>query len=114
MVLDSRHAYPDTFECFCPNHFLVSGWLLRRGLKYLLPKRRPMDNMSAGWDRPQEDEFALCYLGVPSPYLTIAFPNRRPQHEVYLDLKSVSPEGLARWKGSLLRFLNGRIASDAV
>jgi hypothetical protein len=35
-----------------------------------------MDNMAAGWDRPQEDEFALCMLGMQSPYLKIAFPNR--------------------------------------
>ena len=38
-----------------------------------------MDNMAAGWDHPQEDEFALCNMGVPSPYLTIIFPNRPPQ-----------------------------------
>ena len=44
-----------------------------------------MDNMAAGWDRPQEDEFALCNLGLPSPYLTIAFPNRPPQNQDYLD-----------------------------
>jgi hypothetical protein len=64
-----------------------------------------MDNMAAGFDRPQEDEFALCMLGQPSPYLTVAFPNRPPQHQEYLDLEGVPPRALASWKKTFYRFL---------
>jgi hypothetical protein len=64
-----------------------------------------MDNMPAGWDRPQEEEFALCNLGVPSPYLTIAFPNHGPQYEEYLTLDGLGPAELDRWKKALLTFL---------
>ena len=74
-----------------PNHFLVSGWLLRPLLWLLLPKRRPMDNMEFGWDRPQEDEFALCSMGEGTPYRTIAFPNRPPQDQEYFDLERLTP-----------------------
>lgn len=105
MALDPRHTYPDTYACFAANHFLVSAWLLRPCLGFLLPARRPMDNMEAGWDRPQEDEFALCNMGVRSSYLGLAFPNRPPQDQEYLDLEEVSPQALARWKRSLLWFL---------
>jgi hypothetical protein len=105
LVLDARHTYPDTYDCFAPNHFLISGWFARPTLSLLMPKRRPMDNMEAGWDRPQEDEFALCCLGVPSPYLTLAFPNHPPQYQEYLDLESVSPQGRKRWKRGLRWFL---------
>jgi hypothetical protein len=70
-----------------------------------MPDRRPMDNMAAGWDRPQEDEFALCNLGVPSPYLTIAFPNRPPQFPEYLDLEGLPPAALARWKQAFVGYL---------
>ena len=52
LVLDPRHAYPDTYACFCPNHFLISGRLIPWCLKYLMPARRPMDNMPMGWDCP--------------------------------------------------------------
>ncbi|MGC3971168.1 MAG: sulfotransferase [Pirellulales bacterium] len=69
-----------------------------------MPSRRPMDNMPMGWDRPQEDEFALCNLGIPSPYLTIAFPNRPPAYEEYLTL-DVSEAERTRWKNALHRFL---------
>jgi hypothetical protein len=83
----------------------MSEWFASRFLKFLLPARRPMDNMPAGWDRPQEDEWALCNLGVPSPYLTVAFPNHSPQYPEYLTLEGVPPQELKRWKKALHRFL---------
>jgi hypothetical protein len=105
LILDERHNYPTTFQCFCPNHFLLTGGVLPRLLRFLLPSRRPMDNMAAGWDRPQEDEFALCMLGQPSPYLTIAFPNHPPQDQDAFDLEALPPRVLAGWKDTFLRFL---------
>ncbi|MGW8257800.1 MAG: sulfotransferase family protein, partial [Thermoguttaceae bacterium] len=105
LVLDSRHTFPDTYACFAPNHFLVSSWFFKPMLKFLLPSRRPMDNMAAGWDRPQEDEFALCNMGAPSPYLTAVFPNRPPQDQEYLDFQGLDTKGLHRWKSKLLWFL---------
>jgi omega-hydroxy-beta-dihydromenaquinone-9 sulfotransferase len=104
-VLDERHTYPDTYASFAPNHFLVSGWFFKPLLKILLPARRPMDNMAAGWDCPQEDEFALCNMGMRSPYLTFAFPNRPPQDQQYLDFEGVAPLQVARWKAALHWFL---------
>jgi omega-hydroxy-beta-dihydromenaquinone-9 sulfotransferase len=105
LVLDPRHTYPDTYACFAPNHFLISAWLFKPLLKILLPSRRPMDNMAAGWNRPQEDEFAMCNMGVRSPYLTIAFPNRPPQDQEYLDLEGLPLEAVDRWKSKLFWFL---------
>jgi hypothetical protein len=55
--------------------------------------------MAAGWDRPQEDEFALANLGVPSPYLAWAFPHHGPVNDEYLDERVV-----ASAKPRLLRF----------
>jgi hypothetical protein len=105
LVLDPRHAYPDTYACFCPNHFLISRWAIPWWLKYLMPAHRPMDNMPMGWDKPQEDEFALLCTGVPSPYLNFAFPNRQAGYAEYLDMQGLTPRQLARWKRGLLWFL---------
>jgi omega-hydroxy-beta-dihydromenaquinone-9 sulfotransferase len=60
--------------------------------------------MQMGWDRPQEDEFALCNLGIPSPYATMAFP-RRPQFPEYMDLEQISPSERRRWQRALLSLL---------
>ena len=54
-----------------------------------------MDHVKTGFDRPQEDEFALCMLGQPSPYTAIAFPNNPPRDHAYLDLEGVPPRALA-------------------
>jgi hypothetical protein len=105
LTLDERHSYPTTYECLEPNHFLLTERLVTRWLRFLMPSHRPMDNMAAGFTRPQEDEFALCMMGQPSPYLTIAFPNRPPQYQQYLDLEGISPRALGRWKRAFRRFL---------
>ena len=63
MIRDERFGYPTTYECMDPNHFLLTEGLFTRWLNFLVPTHRPMDNMKAGFDRPQEDEFALCMLG---------------------------------------------------
>lgn len=104
LVLDARYTYPTTYECLAPNHFLASAGVLTK-FNFLLPGKRPMDNMVAGWDRPQEDEFALCNMGVPSPYLTMAFPNRPPQYSEYLTLEDVDAAARERWKSALRWFL---------
>jgi hypothetical protein len=105
LIRDEQHTYPTAYECFEPNHFLLTEKLLTRCLWFLAPARRPMDNMAFGWDRPQEDEFALCMLGLPSPYLTLAFPNNGFAYPEYLDLEGVPPRALQRWKQTFHRFL---------
>jgi omega-hydroxy-beta-dihydromenaquinone-9 sulfotransferase len=104
LVQDERFGSPTTYECFSPNDFLVTEPVVTR-MWFLLPSRRPMDNMKMAWDRPQEDEFALCLLGARSPYRTIAFPNHAPDDENYLDFQGVSPRGVRRWQRHLERFL---------
>jgi len=105
MTLDQRFAVPTTYECFAPNHFLLTEWFVSRYLGIFVPKQRPTDNVSAGWDRPQEDEFALCNLGAPSPYLRMAFPANPPICSEYLDMEGISPADLERWKQKLLWFV---------
>jgi hypothetical protein len=105
LILDERHTYPNTYQCLEPNHFLLTEGLFKRWFRFLMPSHRPMDNMPTGWERPQEDEFALCMMGQPSPYLTIAFPNHPPQDQAALDLDGLSPRLCQGWKNAFLRFL---------
>jgi len=105
MVLDERFTSPNSYQCFAPHHFVVTSWFAYRFLKFLIPSKRPMDNMVMGWRRPQEDEFAMANLGLPSTYRDITFPNGRPHDPEYLTLEGVPPEDLERWKKSLWTFL---------
>jgi hypothetical protein len=105
LIRDARFGFPDMQDCFNPNHALLTGGFFKRYMRFLLPSKRPMDNMHMGWERPQEDEFALALLGLPSTYTDFAFPRRPPMHPGALDLSGLSPSQLARWKRVFVRFL---------
>ncbi len=105
LSIDERHSFPNTYQCLFPNHFLLTEWLGTRFFGFLIPSQRAMDNMPQGWEHPQEDEFALCNLGVPSPYLTMAFPNHPAQCPEYFDLEGISAQARELWKYKYSRFL---------
>jgi len=104
LVQDERFAYPTTFDCFAPKSSLLTAWFVRRWLKPIHPKQRPMDNMGDGIDFPHEDEFAMCSMGLGSAYSQEAFPNR-PQAEEFIDFEGVASGAVERWKAGLRRFL---------
>src|SRR3972149_2660231 len=52
LILDERHTYPNTYECFAPLHFVWTEWFIPPLLRRLLPSTRPLDLMEAGWGRP--------------------------------------------------------------
>jgi omega-hydroxy-beta-dihydromenaquinone-9 sulfotransferase len=105
LAMDPRHRCPTTYESLCPNHFLVSERFVRRWLWFILPRTRPMDNVRLSFDRPQEDEAALCNRGVPSPFATVAFPNRPPQCPRYASLEGLSEPELASWGHAFRSFM---------
>ncbi|HMF19815.1 MAG TPA: sulfotransferase [Gemmataceae bacterium] len=105
LACDPRHAFPTTYECFAPHHFLITRSWWPQLFGWLMPRHRPMDNVAVGWERPQEDEFALCMLGEPSPYARTAFPNRLPDATDAADPRSLSPPALRRWKHTFYRLI---------
>lgn len=107
LSVDERFASPTTYQCFAANHFLLTESVVTRLLWFLIPSKRPMDNVAAGWHEPQEDEFALCSMGVDSPYLRMAFPNEEDQSTRlnYLDMKGLTPDEMYSWQTSLYDFL---------
>jgi len=105
LIRDDRFSYPDTYACLEPNHTLLTEAAIKTYLPFLMPKKRPMDNMAAGWERPQEDEFALCMMGLPTTYTDFAFPNHPPLSPGALDLSGLTPPQLATWKRVFRRYL---------
>jgi hypothetical protein len=106
LMMDPRHTCPNTYQTMAPHHFLWTEWFLPSLIRWALPKKRPMDAMNAGWDRPQEDEFALVNLGMPSPYLVWAFPNHGPVADEYLDLRNLTEDERERWKRTWRDFVH--------
>ena len=99
LMLDDRFCCPSTYQCFAPGHFLLTEAFLTTALAWIMPSKRPMDNVAAGWHRPQEDEFWLVNMGAASPYRRMAFPNTMPAEQ--------QP---STWKHSqLMRSTNGNL-----
>ncbi len=105
MMLDDRFCCPNTYQCFAPGHFLLTEAPLTAALSWMMPAKRPMDDVAAGWDRPQEDEFALANMGAPSPYRRMAFPVTSSDRPEALDVSRLPPADLERWRRTLRRFL---------
>jgi len=101
---DPRLAYPTTYECFFPHHFLLTERTLPKVFKILLPKKRPQDDVPVGFDRPQEEEFALMMLGQGSPYMTMAWPRFGPADSDYLDFEGVPETERKRWADAFMWF----------
>ncbi len=112
LILDERHTSPTTLQCFEPCNFLLTEHLFKKYGSILLPDKRPMDNMAAGWDRPQEDEFALALLGLPSTYTDFAFPNNPSIHPGSLDLSGLTPRQYETWKRTFYRFIQSVAYKD--
>jgi omega-hydroxy-beta-dihydromenaquinone-9 sulfotransferase len=105
MHLDERFVSPTTYQCFAPHHCLLTEWWMRKLGWWLMPKQRPMDNMAAGWSRPQEDEFALLTLGAPTPYLRMAFPNEEPPYREFLDMRGCSEADRTKFERAIVHFV---------
>ena len=105
LTLDQRFAFPSNFDAFIPHHFLLSRFFLYPLVKMLMPSMRPMDNMSLGVASPQEDDFALCALGAPTPYRRIAFPNRSHRDHLLLNLANADADQLAELELAMQSFL---------
>ena len=102
--VDPNLAYPTTYECFFPHHFLLTEGHLDKVMKVLLPKKRPQDDVPVGFDRPQEEEFAMMMLGEGTPYLTHAWPRFGPADTEYLDFKGVPEPEQKKWADAYMWF----------
>jgi omega-hydroxy-beta-dihydromenaquinone-9 sulfotransferase len=105
MSLDPQVTFPNLYQCVNPGHFLLTERILAPLTKSFLPKTRPMDNITAGWDEPQEEDIALALDCLISPYLMTAFSDRREVYERYFDPRDMTESERTRWKQSFLRLL---------
>ena len=102
---DERLASPSNYQVYATNHFLLTEHIAENYLRFLLPAKRPMDNVTLKWESPQEDEWARITMGLPSPYLRCAFSAEAVAYANYLNLDGLSAEHLDAWKQGFHKFL---------
>jgi hypothetical protein len=71
---DKKAGYTTTLQTVFPLCLLTQKWWLGPVFNYLVPDKRPFDNVSMNMDFPQEEEFALSNLQPHSVYNFFVFP----------------------------------------
>lgn len=111
LAQDERFAYPTTYACMNPQHFLLTerGALELSGVRRV---ERPMDGMQVSTVSPQEDEFALLCLGARSPYEAALFPAAFARAMRTTRWDTLDADEQQQWMELTSRFL-GQLASRA-
>jgi hypothetical protein len=105
-ALDSdQFAHANTYQVVNPHTFLTTETVNTRRFAWMVPDRRPMDNMALSFEAPQEDEFAPCLMSLRSLYLGISFPRQERHYERYLTFRGVAREEVEAWKEAFRWFL---------
>jgi hypothetical protein len=106
LALDSdQFAFANTYQVVNPHTFLSTEAVNTRRFAWMVPDKRPMDNMELSFEAPQEDEFAPCLMTRLSLYLGISFPRREEHYGRYLTFRGVPREEVDAWKEAFLWFL---------
>ena len=105
LTVDERFAFANNYQALFPHSFLSTETTASRLMGFLMPKRRPMDNVEWNLRSPQEDEFALCIASGKSPCMGWVFPQRQEHYDRYLTFQGVSKEEVVSWQEALLLFL---------
>ncbi|HUF61383.1 MAG TPA: cytochrome P450 [Verrucomicrobiales bacterium] len=100
-----RFAYANTYQVVNPYTFLCTERVHTRRFAWMLPDRRPMDNMALSFAAPQEDEFAPCLMTLRSLYLGISFPRREEHYLRCLSFRDAPQAEVERWKSAFTWFL---------
>jgi omega-hydroxy-beta-dihydromenaquinone-9 sulfotransferase len=101
LARDARLAAPTSYETLYPHTFLTT---MRTGaalVDWMIPDKRPQDNVRMGMHEPQEDEFGLNCVTQLSPLLGLAFPRHAAHYDRFLTFRDMSAADIARWQATL-------------
>lgn len=102
---DVNFAFPNTYQVVNPHTFLTTEEANTRRFSWMIPDKRPMDNMALSFESPQEDEFAPLLISLLSPYLGVSFPREESHYQRYLTFDDVSRKEIELWMESFRWFL---------
>lgn len=105
MAQDSRQfQFANTYQVVNPYTFLTTEGLMTRLFGWMVPPKRPMDNMALAFSSPQEDEFAPLLMTLKSVYLGISFAQSPHDYEKYLTFREAPRAEVEEWKAAFMHF----------
>ncbi len=92
---DRHFGYNTTYQTVFPHLMMFGRAFFKKNMAWLMPDKRPTDNMELSVDLPQEEEFALANMMPYTYYNFWFFPKYMHEYcDRYLTFERITPEEL--------------------
>ena len=103
---DKHFGYNTTYQTVFPNLMLFGQSFFKKNMSFLMPDKRPTDNMELKVDLPQEEEFALANMMPYTYYNFWFFPQQMLDYcDKYLLFDTIPEEERQVFKDTFLKLI---------
>ena len=103
---DDNFCYTTTYQTVFPHLMMFGQPFFKKTMGWLMPNKRPTDNMELAPDLPQEEEFALSNMMPYSFYDFWFFPQKWQEYcDKYLTFEDITKEELQVFKETFLKLM---------
>ena len=106
MCKNPKYGYLTYYQGFLPTIALIGGTVVRRTLSFLIPKKRPQDNIEIASDLPHEEENSISNFSRFSASHSFFFPKDESFYNKYALLKGITQREYHKWKQSYQRMVD--------
>lgn len=103
---DKHFGYTTTYQTVFPHMMMWGQPMFKKTMAWLMPDKRPTDNMELSVDLPQEEEFALSNM-MPCSYYNFWFlpQNMLEYCDRFLTMKTATPEEHRMFRETFLKLI---------
>lgn len=99
LAQDKHFGYTTTYQTVFPHLMMFGQSMFKKTMGWLMPDKRPTDNMELAPDLPQEEEFSLSNMMPYTYYDFWFFPERMLEYcDRFLTFEKVTEEELKKFK----------------
>lgn len=103
---DKRFGYCTTYQTVFPHLMMFGQPFFKKNMSWLMPDKRPTDNMELAVDLPQEEEFAISNMCPYTFYNFWFFPKYMQEYcDKYLIFKDITPAELNVWEETFRKLI---------
>lgn len=106
LAQDPRFGYTTTYQTVFPHYIMAMQWLFKPVMGWIMPDKRPTDNMELAPDLPQEEEFSLQNMCPYNYYNFWIYPQKMQEYcDRFLTMKKATPDELSEFKKQFLKLV---------
>ncbi len=103
---DKHFGYNTTYQTVFPHLMMFAQPFFKKNMSWLMPNKRPTDNMELAVDLPQEEEFALGNMMPYTYYNFWFFPKYLQEYcDRFLTFEKITPEELRVFEETFVKLI---------